>query len=394
MHICYTDISRKLLAEAGLCHKRDYVGDEIMKKCLIGVMALLLILTTGCTGEQADTTMPTVENLFSQPTTEPTVLETEPVVLMDSWITHWSLPEYSVDEVAHYVSYEGGEMCLPFAFDYMGDGLAEYGVAIMVVVDGQLQPFRTSEDDTLKYVHRVYPPASAADETVTLDLLFTPIAGQTGDMMDISIVTKQFTDWEWGDAEYPFHGYLSSISTRLKYQDTPLRTERLESDSRVLSWSCTYQDATMEEFQDWSRNFMSKLNTCLRIDGTGYTWNKQSEQWWRNAYTVSADVPMELTIELVDPVGIEYGILIFMDDEPVSTNPEDIIFVDAAAGQKATIKVEIDMFDFDGQSKVYALIVPRNVLSTMGYDTKILLDLTGTLEYYLFSNSLAEGNGE
>lgn len=367
-------------------------------------LGLFLLSLTACGGTEdtapnetmenlfsQPTTLPTVENLFSQPTTEPTASETEPVVLKESLITHWSLPEYSMDEVAHYVPYEGGEMCLPFAFDYTGDGLAEYGVAIMVVVDGQLQPFRTSEDEILKYVHRVYPPASATEETVTLDLLFTPMTGQAGAVKDISIVTKQFTDWEWGDAEYPFHGYSSSITTRMKYQDTPLRAERLKSDSRVLFWNCTYQDATMEEFQDWGRNFTSKLTTCLRIDGAGYTWNKQSEQWWRNAYTVSADVPMELTIELVDPVGIEYGILIFVDDEPVSTDPEDIIFVDAAAGQKATVKVEIDMYDFDGQSKVYALIVPKNVLSTMGYDTSILLDLTNTLECYLFSDSPEEG---
>lgn len=368
-----------------------------MKKIWVYLLiALYLFVITGCSTvneENNDIAESTVSNLFDQTVeeTEPTDLtseETLPTVQNASQITFWSLPEYSLDEVGHYVSYDGGEMHLPYSFEYTGDALSKYGVAIMLFLDGQLQPFRTDEDDTLRYVHVLYPPESSTTETVLFDLIFTPVVGCKGDIMDLTIFSKQHVDWYWGSEDVGFSGYASSITTRLKYTETPPDAQRPETKSRVLEWNCRYVDATLEEYQAWSGNSYANLSSCLHISGEGYTWmNTSSDQWNRYSFTVTPDVPMNLTIELINTTGVAYGIVIFVDGEPIPTDLQDIIFVESVSGQKAIINVQVDMRDFDSQSKVYAVIIPRNYLATNGYTSAAVVDVVDTYEYYLFSGT-------
>jgi len=303
-------------------------------------------------------------------------------------ITSYSLPEYSLDEVGHYVAYEGGEMHLPYSFTYSGSELSEHGVAVMLFLDGRMQPFRTNENDTLQYVHMIYPEASAKDTTVTLDLIFTPVTGHAGDIMDLTILSRQFADWEWGSENVGLSGDTSSITTRLKFAQTPPEAPLPETRRRILNWNCSYTDATLAEYESWSEDAMNKLRTCIRIDGDGYTQSAdQSSQGFRYLYDVTEDAPMELTLDLVNTSGVEYGVVIFVDNEPISTASEDLIYVDKASGQRSTISVTVDLSGFDGQSKVYAVIIPRNYLATVGYTSEIVVDVADTVEYYLFAES-------
>lgn len=368
-----------------------------MKKYLVCLLiALHLFAITGCNAlidGSDDIAESTVSNLFEQTVEEadPTDLsseETLPTVQNVSQIMSWSLPEYSLDDVGHYVSCDGGEMHLPYSFEYTGDALSKYGVAIMLFLDGQLQPFSTDKDSTQRYVHVIYPPESNTTETAWLDLIFTPVVGSQGDVMDLTIFSKQHVDWYWGSEDVGFSGYASSITTRLKYTETPPDTQRPETKSRVLAWDCRYVDATLEEYQAWSGNSYANLSSCLHISGEGYTWmNKSSDQWNRYSFTVTPDVPMNLTIELINTTGVAYGIVIFVDGEPISTDSQDVIFVESVSGQKAIINVQVDMTDFDSQSKVYAVIIPRNYLATNGYTSAAVVDVVDTYEYYLFSGT-------
>lgn len=345
------------------------------------LLAAVLFMLTGCTTPPVEhLTSPTVSDIFTQPTltTEPTV--PEPMIDSITNITSWELPEYSLDEVGHYVAYMGGEMHLPFSFTYHGSELSEYGMAIMLFLDGKLQPFQIGESET-QYVHIIYPEETEGSQTLTLDIVFTPLTGKSGDVFDLSILTKQHVGCQWSQDSTMLSGYMSSITTRLKLMETPSETVVPDVQDRLLNWNCTYTDASHSEYEAWEGNSMAKLSSCMRIGGNGYT---KDDSLFGNQYlfTVTPEAPMELTMELQNTSGVEYSVLLFVDHQPISIEP---IFIDSTAGQKANLTVEVDMSAFEDQSRVYAVIVPRNYLATFGYTSEEVFDVTETEQFYLFS---------
>lgn len=371
-----------------------------MKRTILLLALCLMLTSTGCGSPQSETAPPTVANLLDNTATIPSessfsnsaTKETAPVPSFDniSSITEFGLPEYQLDEVGHYVSYEGGEMRLPYSFTYSGSKLSEYGVAIMLFLDGQLQPFRTSENDTLQNIHILYPEESTGSKTVTLDLSFTPVAGSSGDTLDLTILSRQCPDWKWDHDPAGISEDTSSITTRLKLLHTPSDPILPAVQDRLISWSCEYTDASHSEYKAWEGTSMAKLPACMRISGAGYTTD---DSLFGNQYqfSVTPDVPMELTMELLNTSGVEYGIVIFVDNQPISVEHDDLIFIDAASGEKANLRVRIDMSTFEEYSRVYAVVVPRNYLATFGYTSEEVFDVTTTDQVYLFSaNSWAD----
>lgn len=353
-----------------------------MKKPILIIALCLLLFIAGCAEPQIETPPQTVQDIFSTVATEETI--SAPTFDNISSITEFGLPEYQLDEVGHYVSYEGGEMRLPYSFTYSGSKLSEYGIAIMLFLDGQLQPFRTSENDTLQNVHILYPEESIGSKTVTVDLIFTPIAGSSGDTLDLTILSRQYPDWKWDHDSAGIMEDTSSITTRLKLSQTPPKTILAEVQDILLSWNCEYTDASHTEYESWAGNSMAKLPSCVRINGDGYT---KDDNLFGNQYlfSVTPDVPMELTMELLNTSGVEYGIVVFVDNQPISVNPDDLIFIDATPGQKANLTVQVDMSTFEEYSRVYAVVVPRNYLATFGYTSEEVFDVTTTDQVYLFS---------
>ena len=364
--------------------------DIVKKKAFYYVITILIAMSLcACTPQSGDDPASGTESMIPTQVTFPTE-STMPAPSTEdiSNIISWELPEYALDDVGHYVLYEGGEMHIPYAFTYTGSELSQYGVALMIFLDGQLQPFRTNEDGTLQYVHTIYPEACSKETTVLLDLIFTPITGQNGDTMDLSIFCKQLADWEWGNESVGMNGYTSCITTRLKFAHTPVKAELPEIESRIKAWSCSYTDATLAEYESWTEDSWNKLSACMRIDGEGYGHqDDQSHQSYRYLYDVTSNAPMEVTLDMVNTSGVEYGVVIFVDNEPISTDLSDLIYVDNATGQRATISVTVDLSDFDGQSKVYAVIVPRNYLARFGYTSDLVVDVVDTVEFYLFEQS-------
>lgn len=357
-----------------------------MKKTIASCVAIIfaLLALTGCNHQDnGSSTQTTVSNIFTQPVGE---TAPDPSMEMATAISSWVLPEYSLDDVGHFVSYEGGEMHLPYSFTYTGSELSEYGVTIMLFLDGRLQPFRINDSDTVQYVHTLYPEASEDSKTVTLDLVFTPITGHSGDTLDLSIYSRQFSDWKWENEAVGLEEYTSSITTRLKFSQTPPEATLPDAESRVLSWNCDYTDCTLSEYESWSEDSWNKLSNCLRITNEEYTTDTSlSGQWYRYLFDVTPEVSMELSMELVNTSGVEYGIVVFVDNQPVSTDPADLIYIDEAPGQKTTLTLTLDMSNFEDQSKVYAVVIPRNYLSTIGYTADVVVDLVDTMQSYLFS---------
>lgn len=53
-----------------------------------------------------------------------------------------------------------------------------------------------------------------------------------------------------------------------------------------------------------------------------------------------------------------------MDNQPVSTDPEDVILFGVESGKKTVVEARIDISDFDGESYIYAVLIPRNYRSS------------------------------
>ena len=370
-----------------------------MKKYLAVVLIIVLLFSiSGCDQPAVDTdaqTQGTVSDIFTQSftetdQTEPTTETKETIhnmtfIPVSSINTH-GISEYEMDDIGHCVTYKGGEMHLPYSFTYTGSYLTQYGVALYLCIDGQLQPFKTNLDDTLRYVHIVIPEETKQTATVELDIVFVPIVGQKGDVLDLSVVNKQYALWQWGDTESETSGYTSSITTRIKYKATPKASETTSAPDRMVSWECSYKDATNAEYQSWRKNANNLLGDCMRINGDGYICGKAGQEY-RYVFAVTSNGMMEATFELLNTSGVDYGIILFIDDVPVSTQPEDMIYVKSDAGQKALVTVKVDMTDFDGQSKVHAFIVPRNYFTTVGYTSDDIVELVDTSEFFLFKEN-------
>lgn len=134
-------------------------------------------------------------------------------------------------------------MHLPYSFAYSGNKLSEYGLAIMLFLDGQLQPFRIGESDSLQNVHILYPEETNGSKTVTIDLIFIPISGNSGDTLDLTIISRQYPDWKWDQNEVGSNENISQISTRLKLFHTPPESTRPVFMVPPLDWSSICTDA-------------------------------------------------------------------------------------------------------------------------------------------------------
>jgi len=74
-----------------------------------------------------------------------------------------------------------------------------------------------------------------------------------------------------------------------------------------------------------------------------------------------------------------------VDQQLITVDPDDLIFIDAVPGQKVKLTVHIDMSAFEDQSRVYAIVVPRYYLATFGYTSEEVFDVTTTEQIFLFS---------
>ena len=358
---------------------------KMMKICCLAFV--LLCCMCGCSQRPKTTQQATVANVFtpteeatdslSQLTQEATeASEYVPIMQEMSSINSQGLLKYELDEVGHCIIYNGGQMHIPYSFTYSGDALAKYGVAIYLCIDGRLQPFYTDIDSTVRYVH-ILQPEEKSSGTVEVDLIFNPITGQCGDVLDLNIISKQYPLWKWGDTEAEISGYTSGISTRIKFAQSPPMEELPENTDRLISWQCTYQDANHSEYESWTNHAYSLLERSMRVN--------HSDQ--RYAFGVDADKALEVSFELMNTAGVDYGLILFLDHQPIATATDDLIYVQHSNSQKALITVQIDMADFDGRGKIHAFLIPRNYIAAYGYESDDVIDFVATTEVHLFAES-------
>lgn len=371
-------------------------------------MALAAVLLSGCVAAP-DTTgvhlemKPTVEDLFTAPavTTAPTVAAaptaseateaTQPgVAIPYGGMGFGPNGDKQLDEFGSYFVYEGGEMCMPFMLQADGQAMidsVEYGIGIQLMVDGQPQPYRVGEDGELGYFHIIYPDfntdAYLLTQTVNIDLYFTPVSGKAGETVEFYACTILRPKWQLSDPytgfKYTFGGVQSG--SRLKMNATPPKAEKPQIPERIHSLDISYVDATYAEIGGWSdRDLIEKYEYDFKMNGQPLPGNRSSY-----IYEVTADEPVELRFEVWGTPYVKYGLMFYVDNQPISSR--EVIHFDMKSGQKTVVTVMMDLSDFDGETVIYAALIPLNARST-DILTYAFLDMSKT--YYLLDDPMPE----
>lgn len=199
------------------------------------------------------------------------------------------------------------------------------------------------------------------------DVYFTPAAGQQGDMLELYALTLPNPSHRLSDGGSGFsftHGSCVS-GTQLKYEAAPPISNPAEHDIRLTDLHIRYDDTTSEEISGWS-----EMDLMERVESHTYV-NGLSDSGSNIVYGVISQQPVTLRYELWGSPYVRYGLVWFLDNVPVFSSDDTLQSVEVRGGQKTIIEASLDMTDFDGESVVYAILVPRNYRSsevlTMGY---------------------------
>lgn len=369
------------------------------KRMMMFILTFVLVIDLTACGEQgAQFPAETVTDLFVQPsetsdavvTVDPTSEDTGGTQDSESSepqpsgtnsvslgnLNHGFGGEPKRDENGRpYREYRGGEMVLPYEINATGRA-AQDGIGILLFLDGRPQPYKCSEDDTYSYIHTFYPTDG---ETYITELIFTPVTGQEGDMLEIYGININCPSIYASDGSVSPLFSLNSVGagTQLKFVETPAEVDYGLNFDRVISQTVTHLDVSSAEIQGWStidleENYESHLYV-----------NNHSDTDRLNISGITATEPISLRFEIWGSPYIEYGLVFFVDNQPISTDPEDVILFGMASGKKIVVETQIDFSDFERESYIYAVLVPRNYRSSI-VPTACFIDRSKT--FYLFGD--------
>ena len=343
------------------------------QKAFVLAMIILMILSLGAcssTPNENEGTYEsdaTVDNIFTQP-----VVNTTPEDTVPEETTTQVLPPKQptmdqggmgsinmgpggvplMDEIGPYRLYEGGELHMPFTVNATGTG-ADQGVGILLFLDGRPQPYKTAENDTYQYMHTFYP---VSGEEYLADISFIPITGQVGDTLELYAATILNPDFSIKEGMTGFVYTAGSVvsGTRLRYDATPTSGDYELTNNRIVSLVSSYVDTKFSEISGWSdMDLMEKVEAHLYVNGVDDIRDCI-------VYGVTAEENVTLRYEVWGSPYVHYGLVVFVDNEPVFSSEDCLIPLDVQNGKKTVIEAELDMTGFDGESEVYVMLVPRN----------------------------------
>ena len=256
------------------------------------------------------------------------------------------------DEYGTYRIYNGGEMCTPIKIESTG-ALRKAGTGILLFVDGQPQPYRLEGESTYTYCHCFYPES----ENEVYDLFFTPITGQSGDTLEVYILSLQKPDYLPSDGVPGMMIFTKgSIGSgwRLKFEATPPEAVFPEKQIRLFDAEITTMDASYGDTAGWSEEDIRELLDS-RSYVNGIPHNRKS-----CVYNITADTPVDLRYELWGTPYIKSSVIFYVDNEPVYTSDGLPFDMAVASGEKKILTAKLDMTGFTGESVLYIVRVPRN----------------------------------
>lgn len=331
-----------------------------MKRLILLLVFPLLLSACGTskTDDNIDT-VGTVENIFTADETAVAdeTSETQYEIVEGVAIGsggHGFRSDYYTDGFGKIYDYTGGEMSLDYGMKL--SDMSDEGLGIELFLDGQPQPYRVEGGDgdgneDYAYIHTFYPED---DVECTYTFLFIPVTGVEGDMLDLWAASVWNPTYFW-DEEFNIlyqTGKGTTVSSaRLNFKESPDASPTIaDASDLLLAWNIEKDDVTDEEISGWSDNDMlEKVETNFYANGSDE----------HAIYGVTSEDTITMTFEIWGNPNAEYCLVLFVDHKPVLIDGKSIDF-ELSFAQKITVTVELDISYFDGESIIYADLVPCN----------------------------------
>ena len=329
----------------------------MLKRILCIAVLMILVFTTGCAHGQTESVPPTVADLFEPPETS----ESQPDSMsLEEWQKNWPKKvggsigftglQKENREYGCYV-YEGGELNAQILV--RTQGMKEIGVGVFVFLDGRPQPYRLADGDEYAYMHTFYQ-----EDNVEMihDVYLIPVTGQEGDVLEMQVVSITWPDYflDQGRTVAQHTAGTSGFSVQLVMEATPEAQNLPAVPDRLQNVTIEHCDLKASEIEGWTADQMRK-----DYESHYYLNGKKDGS---NLYGFTAG-SAEFQYELWgNPTGT-FGFVLFVDNQPVSVSPEDVILFSNENGKKTVITMELDLSDFDGSSVIYGFLLGRNYLS-------------------------------
>ena len=366
-----------------------------MKRLMTILTAVAVALVLAACASAEKTAMPTngnptVENLFTQPISEEpaftgTTSGEENVTEAAETLPGGSVGSLTIgpkeslmDQVGPYQIYSGGEYHIPYEVFITGT-VAEHGVGVLIFLDGKPQPYKIGETGEYQYLHTVYPKAS---ESYTIDIYFTPVTGQVGEMPELYVLALLNPGYRPSNKESMGLAFTVSAvysATRLEMDETPPAMENTAATwGKKNSCAVTYEDTKFSEVGDWSdTDFQEKIETHLSVNGV-------PDGGMTLVHGVTKDTPVTLHYEAWGTPYVEFGLVVFVNNQPVLYDDLSAVDITLENGKKTVVEATLDMSGFEEEGVVYAVLVPKNfrtssVMTTAG--------LTCSATFYLLSDT-------
>lgn len=327
----------------------------------------------------------TGENIFTVPqnTSEPISGTAAPEGKDFGAIGHGFSDKSLKNEKGVYQVYSGGELHISYQITARGF-VSENGIGLLLLLDGQPQPYRISEDGETRYMH-VFQFDEGGRKDV--ELILTPVTGKAGDTLELNgfhVINPTY---------YPSEeviGFMQTAGstysgTQLVFQADPPAVELLPVTERVLAQSVEMVELTSEEIMGASSQSLQESVT--------FRYSSDHPTLSGNIYGITKDKPLILTGEIFGAPAVEWSLIVYVDHQPVSVIPENRIAFHTENGKKTVVTMTLDMSDFDGEGIVYGVLCARNwrdsaVLNNTNCGTEI------TPTYYLTDAASFEAMGE
>lgn len=330
--------------------------------CLIGV---ILFVLCGCTNyqkpmETGEVVSETVSNVFTFPdqnmqitdATEPSsqmTIEQWQSVSMGSKSLTLGFCDYTPKNDITYYTYSGGEASVNITMT--AEGMEKVGVGIFLFLDGQIQPYRTEEETEYSYMHTFYPENS---KEYIIPLYLIPVTGESGEILEMQVMSVIWPDYflDKGRTSIQHTSGTTGSATTLIFEDTPPAMEMPEVRERLLSCKLSYVELLSSEIAGWTAEDMrNKYEYHYYFDGI---------EDGASIFDYGASDTAIFRYEIWGNTAGKFGFVIFVDNQPVTIEPEKLISIETQNGMKTVIEAQLDMSDFDGSSVVYAVLIARN----------------------------------
>lgn len=328
-----------------------------MKRMISLLLSMLLLC--GCQAQEEQ--QPSIDLSAIRP--EPTALTEAPTAPVSSfsWDDWYNgclgFKGVSLELSQEEPVYTGGELCLNVTcgasrveideFWYHVNTIKKVEVGILLFLDGQLQPYRTAAVSEYRYMQTCTPTPL---EDLSLELYLTPVTGKAGDCLELQVVCLVWPDYfvDDGPAWYQHTAYMVGDTALIQFQADPAPAELPPVQDRVVSVSIQQEELRQTGLKDTFEQHSTLFYT--RDGGQLYGITAPTE-------------PVLLRYESTGNLTGRYALVVFVDNQPVSVSQEDLVFFQNEAGKRTVVRLELDLSDFDGESVVYMIAVPRNCLS-------------------------------